>query len=53
MNKPRSSPDDYDRYEKCLDEASVPFTRIVQESSGLLVVFVEDQSGKRQSRPCA
>jgi hypothetical protein len=46
MDKPRSSPDDYDRYEKCLDEASVPFTRIVQESFGLIVVFVEDQFGQ-------
>jgi hypothetical protein len=30
-------------YEKCLDEAGVPFIRIVQESSGVIAVYVEDQ----------
>ena len=43
VDKPDAAPDDCARCERCLNDAGIPFSRIEQEASGVIVVYVEDE----------
>jgi hypothetical protein len=43
IEKLNSSGEDCTLFEKCLQRANIPFNRIERESSGAIVVWVEDE----------
>ena len=43
IEKPHGTAEDCDLFEKCLQEAKIPFDRIEREASGTIVLWIEEE----------